>query len=863
MERNRAIHEERTARYAHSERVTVDRETDSLLFYQPQRLDSTPVPPNPIARGTAALRLRYETVKNTLSETQRSVVAGWLADCGERDVSKAFYYLNLPPNYILERCFDPSGFDEVVGRVKEKKRLISIFKRCETASVRGCRILLIGPHGCGVSTLIKSAERALQLPFYEIDASVLGAADSNGMTALYAYASPALLIQKSAQTGCTENGIVIRNIDMISMEGEKDGNPFVTIRNFMYDTVHSDRYLDQLPVSFRNARIIATATTRAAVPVSLMKCFDAVIELKPYSKRELREIAGPMISRLCAGYGKQSVRFPRNAVEYIVSRYSDNARSLETNLRAVIEAARDGETVKGPMVDAILRGRVDDNDPAMLLYRNRDCFTDEMKEKFYELQAVIENPRSHTRERECAAEKLRLLTQLGKPKKALRSRDEFFRTLDMSHYGMTRAKTIISDFYAAGSPDVVMLVSPYPGVGKTSLAEAAARAADTSLIRVDLNCITAAAELFGDEKEPSPVTVQLAKADSSTVVILFDEADKFSGQNLLLDLVEKKRYKDKYLNLDVPLDNALIIFTGNDVSGISPYLLDRCTVIPVEPYTDSQKKIIVQRYIVPALEEEYGAIRVSERAVRALLDRCTAAGLREVKATLKMIVLHLSQNDSDRICVSEADVKSLTKAVCSRGNLVPGEADPGVVKGLAVSGSGEGMAFSVECVEVESDRELTILGLADEDVKESAMRALVHLKSLGCQTKSYVLSYAEGSVRKTGSSAGAATALALYSAVSGIAVPPHIAVTGELSLKGYIYPVGGVEQKLDGARRAGCTTVFIPQENYDNMEASGFDFGACGVRVIPVTRFREVIAFLTAEKTKQTCFGSIDLSKGA
>ena len=331
----------------------------------------------------------------------------------------------------------------------------------------------------------------------------------------------------------------------------------------------------------------------------------------------------------------------------------------------------------------------------------------------------------------------------------------------------------------------------------------------------------------------------------------------------LIDLLDRT-FTDDFLGVPIDLSQTIFIATSNDWSKVPIVIRNRFNEINVEGYTRSQKHDILFQYIIPKIMQNYSknklSITMDEATAQKLLkDYCTSFGIRDIEKSMQKVVngkllAQAGKKNYNKLKITHADlIKYLGKEPIPDGNF-PKIAEPGIVKALAVSGDGYiGSTFAIETVLIEGETEdIELTGLPRESAIDSAKNAVTAFKKLfpkELNNKGIHIQFGDGSVPKDGPSAGIAIFMSLYSAAKNVAISFDAGYTGEISVTGYCYAVGGLRAKLQAACDSGCTKVFIPKDNYDRLSSEVLQEFSC--KIIPVTHVKEVIEELfPTEKTK-------------
>ncbi|MFO7857657.1 MAG: endopeptidase La, partial [Ectothiorhodospiraceae bacterium] len=422
------------------------------------------------------------------------------------------------------------------------------------------------------------------------------------------------------------------------------------------------------------------------------------------------------------------------------------------------------------------------------------------------------------------------------------------------HYGLEKVKERILEYLAVQKRvkkikgPILCLVGP-PGVGKTSLGQSIARATNRKFVRMSLGGVRDEAEIRGHRRTyigslPGKIVQNLSKAGTRNPLFLLDEVDKmamdFRGDpaSALLEVLDPEQnstFQDHYLEVDVDLSETLFICTANTMNIPEP-LLDRMEVIRLAGYTEHEKINIAQRYLLPKQMKANGLkqreMEVSENALRDIVRHYTReAGVRnlerEVAKICRKVVKELVEKPRDRKVV--VNTKNLDKYLGVRRYRygVAEETDQiGHVTGLAWTEVG-GELLNIEAAIVPGKGRMTPTGQLGEVMKESIHAASTVVRSrarmLGIQPDFYQnhdmhIHVPEGAIPKDGPSAGTGMCTALVSALTGIPVKSSVAMTGEITLRGEVLPIGGLKEKLLAAHRGGIQTVVIPEENRKDLQ---------------------------------------------
>lgn len=448
--------------------------------------------------------------------------------------------------------------------------------------------------------------------------------------------------------------------------------------------------------------------------------------------------------------------------------------------------------------------------------------------------------------------------------------------LEADHYGLEQVKERILEFLAVrtltqkGESPILCLVGP-PGTGKTSIAKSLARSLKKPFVRISLGGVRDEAEIRGHRKTyvgamPGRIANGIRTAGVKNPVLLLDEIDKvstdykgdtFSALLEVLDSEQNSKFRDHYLEVPLDLSEVTFITTANTLQTIPRPLLDRMEIIEILSYTENEKLHIAMEHLIPKQLEKHGItdeqLRFSKKAIWKIAHNYTKeAGVRQLEREIGTIcrkaAKELLTTEKEKITVTDRNLhKFLGKEKYSyqMANAAP---EVGIVRGLAWTSVG-GDTLQIEVNVMPGKGEIMLTGQLGDVMKESARAGISYIRSV---SKKYAIAedffekhdihvhIPEGAVPKDGPSAGITMATAMLSAVTGKKVRADLAMTGEITLRGRVLPIGGLKEKLLAAKNAGIQTVLIPKENTADVEELSSEITK-GLEIIPVETMEEVL----------------------
>ena len=464
--------------------------------------------------------------------------------------------------------------------------------------------------------------------------------------------------------------------------------------------------------------------------------------------------------------------------------------------------------------------------------------------------------------------------------------------LEEEHYGLEEVKERVLEFLAVraltkkGDSPILCLVGP-PGTGKTSIARSLAKALKKPYVRISLGGVRDEAEIRGHRKTyvgamPGRIANGIKAAGVKNPLLLLDEIDKvstdykgdtFSALLEVLDSEQNNKFRDHYLEVPLDLSEVTFVTTANTLQTIPRPLLDRMEVIEISSYTENEKLHIAEEHLIPKQLERHGLTKdqltISKGVVWKMARNYTKeAGVRQLEREIGNIcrkaAKEIFEHDKKRIQVTERNlVKYLGKEKYTY-QMANAEDEVGIVRGLAWTSVG-GDTLQIEVNVMPGKGEIMLTGQLGDVMKESARTGISYIRSISeaqnvpadfFEKHDIHIHIPEGAVPKDGPSAGITMATAMFSAITGKKVCADLAMTGEITLRGRVLPIGGLKEKLLAAKNAGIHTVLVPKENTKDVEEISSEITK-GLEIIPVAHMREVLEHAICVE-KDVCEGVED-----
>ena len=457
------------------------------------------------------------------------------------------------------------------------------------------------------------------------------------------------------------------------------------------------------------------------------------------------------------------------------------------------------------------------------------------------------------------------------------------KILDRDHYGLEKVKERILEYLAVraltqkGDTPIICLVGP-PGTGKTSIARSVAEALEKKYIRISLGGIRDEAEIRGHRRTyvgamPGRIAQGLRNAGVKNPLMLLDEIDKvsndykgdtFSALLEVLDPDQNSKFADHYIELPIDLSDVLFIATANTTQTIPAPLLDRMEVIEISSYTENEKLHIAAEHLIKKQIEKNGLTKDQLKIPKKMLERIIReytreAGVRNLERRIGEICMKVAreivEGETEQVRLSASNIQHYLGRAKYSYKKANSRNAVGIVRGLAWTSVG-GVTLQVEVNVMPGKGNFQLTGQLGDVMKESAHTAVSYIRSISeayhiskdfYQTNDIHIHIPEGATPKDGPSAGITMATAILSAITRIPVKADVAMTGEITLRGRVLPIGGLKEKLLAAKVAGMKTVLVPKENEGDVEEISEEI-TDGLRIVFVERMEEVLAEALAEK---------------
>ena len=457
------------------------------------------------------------------------------------------------------------------------------------------------------------------------------------------------------------------------------------------------------------------------------------------------------------------------------------------------------------------------------------------------------------------------------------------RILEEDHYGLEKVKERVLEFLAVraltkkGDTPILCLVGP-PGTGKTSIARSLARALKKPYVRISLGGVRDEAEIRGHRRTyvgamPGRIAAGLRQAGVKNPLMLLDEIDKvsndykgdtFSALLEVLDSEQNSRFRDHYLEAPLDLSEVLFVTTANTVQTIPRPLLDRMEVIEISSYTENEKMHIALEHLIPKQLEKHGLTKnqltISKKALWKIARNYTKeAGVRQLERKIgdicRKTAKEILEGKKKAVHVTERNLSSYLGKELFIYQMANEADEVGIVRGLAWTSVG-GDTLEIEVNVMPGEGEILLTGQMGDVMKESARTGISYIRSVSKKHRiaedffkehDVHIHIPEGAVPKDGPSAGITMATAMFSAITGKKVRSDVAMTGEITLRGRVLPIGGLKEKLLAAKNAGIKTVLVPEENEPDVEEISSEITK-GLEIVFVSHMEEVLKLALAKR---------------
>ena len=450
------------------------------------------------------------------------------------------------------------------------------------------------------------------------------------------------------------------------------------------------------------------------------------------------------------------------------------------------------------------------------------------------------------------------------------------QVLEEDHYGLEKVKERVLEFLAVraltkkGDTPILCLVGP-PGTGKTSIARSLARALKKPYVRISLGGVRDEAEIRGHRRTyvgamPGRIANGLKAAGVKNPLMLLDEIDKvsndykgdtFSALLEVLDSEQNCKFRDHYLEVPIDLSEVLFITTANTLQTIPRPLLDRMEVIEVSSYTENEKMHIAMEHLIPKQLNKHGLtadqLTISKKALWKMARNYTKeAGVRQLERKIgdicRKTAKEILEGKKKAVHITERNLASYLGKELFIYQMANESDEVGIVRGLAWTSVG-GDTLQIEVNVMPGEGEILLTGQMGDVMKESARTGISYIRSVSKKHRiaedffkehDVHIHIPEGAVPKDGPSAGITMATAMFSAITGRKVRSDVAMTGEITLRGRVLPIGGLKEKLLAAKSAGIKTVLVPKENEPDVEEISSEITR-GLEIVFVSQMEEVL----------------------
>lgn len=839
-------------------------------------------------------KLFYELAKDTFLPGAQKEIEAMLSESSaskRKSEQRLRYVLNILPECKARKDISIEEFREELDKrfykmERAKQQCVDLIATMKRADKRGFSILLVGSPGVGKTSIMTAIAECLGLPYGMIPLNAMSTTiDLAGLDNSYDASDVGSIISEFYKAGTSEMVLGLDELDKI-VRTTKEGDPYSVLLPLMTGE-HTDKFLE-CPVSTENTVLVFTANSVDNIPETIMNRFNAVIYMDDYDYEDKMIIAKKhLIPKIIENYhlDPAKITFTDQALSLIITRYCQDAgaRDLKHNIERVFSRMlskgyeNEQHVITEEEVFEVLDDMVEET-PELIFQRNRPYYSEPVAKELKKCLAAMKVSSGAGGDRfgvEKKREKVDYLLACRTEESTYLDVFDPKEMADFLHkelYGMDNVIDEAVNFYytsflqGENLNSNLALCGGY-GIGKSSIVEGLAKAIGYHYVKVSLNGIEDVKSLRGFPisyagSAPGCIVKGIKDAGSLKVVMQLDEIDKLKQETAvaLLDLLDRD-FTDAFLEVPINLSQVIFIATANDWGRVPAVIRDRFIVIDVNGYSREDKKHIVSDYIIPKLERGYSksgvSISIDEDAEEYLLKtHASSFGVRDAQKAIqricsKKLVDQVGKKNAMRVKITKSDVKKyLGEEPIPRGNFPEEEGIPGISKALAVSGANMGSCFAIETVLLEDEKEgVEITGLPKETAVDSVKIAITCIKKKYpdlLKNKHIHVHFGEGSVPKDGPSAGVALLMSILSAALDKPVMNKkgydVAFTGELSLTGGVFAIGGVLEKCQAADDSGCTKVFIPMQNYEHLskgEKATLERFSC--EIIPVSHINQVI----------------------
>ena len=735
-------------------------------------------------------------------------------------------------------------------------------------------LCLVGKPGTGKTSICKHIADALNKKMYRISlGGIHTSSDITGHSKTYINASEGKIIRALKTTGSASCLILLDEIDKLGTQNQWHGSPADALLHALdpeQNTTFFDEYLGT-PFNISRVLFIATANSEAEIPAALRDRM-IIVQVPSYSRAEkIAIVRTKLLPRLLSTVGLMSKKpvFTDETIGAIIDKYTfeDGLRGLTNQLNLLI-----GKFARGYLRNEEITFSPENLEDYLGSEHNNlaefkrkakmieNYLTTDNRKLLFDAIDSLDGTKARTPEHEQLRTYISEFLSIPWGPVVDTTNYDFAavtKAIDESHYGAEEIKESILDYLMlsqrASNKDqgtTLCLYGP-PGVGKTSIAQALAKALNKKLVHIPMSSITSPTDLRGIGKEYrgshlGAIGKALSDAGSTNAIIVLDELDKIPNEaiaNALLDIldpIQNKKFIEGHLGATIDLSNILFIATANDVSQIPYPLMQRMTFIEMDAYSVRQKLEIAQNYIIPRLLTEFKLDSIPfltpELINEVIVHYTVEAGVRKLTAKLKTLIaryMRMIENGEPAFITIE-NLPTYLGAPYERDSN-PTEDKVGVVNGLSFSGRGGSMLPIIAQVYPRTGRgKLTVTGLPGSMLTESATEALAYIRSHALalcaryapeqketilnKVATYDVNIQYINMNVDGPSAGLAMCTALVSAFLNIPVNHTYAMTGTIDLLGQAHAIGGINQKFEGARRNGITHIILPEENRPNFD---------------------------------------------